>query len=91
MSQQDGKRGYPCARARFSTLETRNFISPSSLIILLRAVIELQRGTLIKGVKAEAEAAVSTQVGDYRRGNFFLVTDLVFFHKVEQRTTRCDA
>ena len=34
--------------ARFSILETRNFISPSSLIALLRAVIEPQHETLIK-------------------------------------------
>ena len=41
-----------------SILETRNFISPSSLIVLLCAVIEPQHETLIK--KAKAEAAVST-------------------------------
>ena len=36
---------------------------------------------LINGAKAEAEAAVSTQIGDCRRGSFYLVTDLVFFTK----------
>ena len=49
--------------ARFSMWETRTFIPPSSLIVLLRAVIEPQHDTLIKGAKAEAEAAVSTQIG----------------------------
>ena len=32
-------------------------------------------------MKAKAEAAVSTQTGDHRRGSFHLVTDLIFFTK----------
>ena len=73
-----------CARSTvpasvFLFLETRNFILPSFLIVLLRAVIEPEHENLMKGAKAEA--AVSTQIGDYRRGNFYLVTDLVFFTK----------
>ena len=67
--------------AHFSVLETRNFMSPSSLIVLLRGVIEKQHEELVETARAEPKEAVNTQIGDYRRGNFFLVTDLVFFAK----------
>ncbi|CAJ1335963.1 unnamed protein product, partial [Effrenium voratum] len=51
--------------ARFNILETWNFISPASLIVLLQGVIEAEHKTLVKTACKEAEAAVSTLVGNY--------------------------